>query len=249
MVQRMAAADSATGVTATGVATDVATDASDAAGVGSEPTLLDEQRDRARARIVKAAQRALARRGLAATVDEVADLAGVSRRTVFRHFATRERLFAAAIRAGLRTYGDHVPAAPDLTGDTAADAAVVDDAAISEWLRATVQAMHRINARNGRIYWDLSALDPELTGELAAVAAQRREARRQFALQVTRTLWSARGGRGEPPTWLADTVAVHLSGFTLQSLAGDFDRTVDEVSGVSTRVIDAAVTAALTDET
>jgi AcrR family transcriptional regulator len=208
-----------------------------------EPSLLDEQRDRARARIVKAAQRALADRGLAATVDEVADLAGVSRRTVFRHFATRERLFAAAIRAGLRTYGDQVPDPPEVGADPAGDRA-----AVADWLRATVAAMHRVNARNGRIYWDLSALDPELTGELAAAAAQRRDARRQFALRVTRTVWSARDGRGEPPTWLADTVAVHLSGFTLQSLAGDFDRTVDEVAEVSTRVIEAALAAALADQ-
>lgn len=208
-----------------------------------EPSLRDEQRDRARARIVKAAQRALAHRGLAATIDDVAERAGVSRRTVFRHFATRERLFAAAIRAGLRTYNDQVPDPPDPSAGQADRGE-----AVGAWLRATVAAMHRINARNGRIYWDLSALDPELTGELAAAAAQRREARRQFAHRVTRTLWSAGGGRGEPPTWLADTVAVHLSGFTLQSLAGDFHRTPDEVADVSTRVIEAAVAAALADE-
>jgi len=202
---------------------------------GSATSLLDENRDRARARIVRAAQKALASRGLATTVDEVAAAAGVSRRTVFRHFATRERLVAAAIRAGLRSYAEHVPPPPPDDG--------TDD--IGEWLLDVLLAAHRLNARNGRIYWDLSALDADLPGELAAADAERREARRRFAVRVTRTVWRARGGAGEPPEWLTDAVAVHLSGFTLQSLAGDFDRSPDDVARVSARVIEASVAAAL----
>ena len=153
----------------------------------------------------------LADRGLATTVDDVAEAAGVSRRTVFRHFSTRENLFAVAIRDGLRTYGEHLPPAPK--------------ADLDSWLLDVLQAAHRLNAGNGRIYWELSVLEPELTGELAAAAAERREARKQWAAGVTRVMWRARGGRGTPPSWLADAVAVHLSGFTTQSLAVDFDRT------------------------
>jgi AcrR family transcriptional regulator len=195
-------------------------------------TLLEEQRDRARARIVKAAQRALAARGLATTVDDVAELAGVSRRTVFRHFATRERLFAVAIRAGLRTYGDQVPTEP---GDGDVDA----------WLREVLVAAHRLNARNGRIYWELSALEPDLPGDLAAAAADRRQARRAFAARVAGTLWRAHDGPGDPPVWFVDTVAVHLSGFTTQSLGGDFDRSPEEVAAVSHRVVTSCLAAAL----
>ena len=202
---------------------------------GSATSLLDENRDRARARIVRAAQKALASRGLATTVDEVAAAAGVSRRTVFRHFATRERLVAAAIRAGLRSYAEHVPPPPPDDG--------TDD--IGDWLLDVLLAAHRLNARNGRIYWDLSALDADLPGELAAADAERRQAPRRFAVRVTRTVWRARGGAGEPPEWLTDAVAVHLSGFTLQSLAGDFDRSPDDVARVSARVIEASVAAAL----
>ncbi|HLM65118.1 MAG TPA: TetR/AcrR family transcriptional regulator [Acidimicrobiales bacterium] len=200
----------------------------------AETSLLDEQRDLARSRILKAAQRALAARGLVTTVDDVAEAAGVSRRTVFRHFASRERLFAAAIREGLRTYAEHVPGAPD--GD------------VGSWLVDVLVAAHRINARNGRIYWDLSALEPDLTGELAAAGAERREARRRFVVRVGRTLWQARGGTGDPPGWLSDAVAIHLSGFTTQSLAGDFGRSPDEVARVSARVLEAAVRAALADQ-
>lgn len=210
----------------------------DAHRMPSEPiagtSLLEEQRDVAKARIVRAAQRALAAKGLATTVDDVAEAAGVSRRTVFRHFASRERLFAVAIRAALRSYADHVPAAP--TGD---------DADIDSWLRELLVAAHRLNARNGRIYWELSALEADLPGELAAAGAERREARRRFATGVTRRLWAARGGSGHPPAWLTDTVAVHLSGFTTQSLAVDFDRTPDQVADLSYQVIETALAAAL----
>jgi AcrR family transcriptional regulator len=196
-------------------------------------SLAQEQRDVARTRIVRAARRVLAERGLATTVDEVAEAAGVSRRTVFRHFSTRENLFAVALRDGLRTYGEHLPPVP------------ADD--LDSWLLDVLVAAHRLNAGNGRIYWELSVLEPDLTGDLAAAAAERREARKRWAAGVTRLMWRARGGRGNPPSWLTDAVAVHLSGFTTQSLAVDFDRTPDDVARVSARVLDAALTAALAE--
>src|SRR6478609_8223480 len=128
-------------------------------------TLADEQRDVARARIVRAARTVLSAKGLATTVDDVAEDAGVSRRTVFRHFSTRENLFAVALREGLRSYGDQLPSGGPKPGD------------VSGWLLELLTSAHRLNAHNGRAYWELSALEPELTGELAAAAAERRDAR------------------------------------------------------------------------
>lgn len=208
--------------------------ADEAAGAPSgNLTLAEEQRDVARTRILHAARRALAARGLATTVEEVAEAAGVSRRTVFRHFATRERLFAATISEGLRVYSNQIPRSPG------------DD--IDEWLDELLLATHRANARNGRIYWELAAFEPELTGELAAAAAERREARKGFADRCATILWRAYDGAGDPPPWLVDTVAVHLSGFTTQSLAGDFGRDPDDVAAVSARVIKASLATALAD--
>ncbi len=199
----------------------------------AEPSLADQQRDVARLRIIRATREVLARRGLSATVDDVAAAADVSRRTVFRHFATRERLFAAAIRDGLRSYGERLPAT-----------AGVD---LGAWLLDLLVAVHRLNAHNGRLYWELSALEPELTGELAAAAAERRERRKRFAARVALSMWRARGGAGRPPTWFVDTVAVHLSGFTTQSLGGDFGRGPDDVAIVCQHVLLASLGAALAE--
>jgi AcrR family transcriptional regulator len=196
-------------------------------------SLADEQREVAQQRILRAAGAALAARGLAATVDDVAEAAGVSRRTIFRHFATRDALFVAVIRAGVRRYAEQLPA-PPADGD------------LHAWLAELLAVTHRLNARNGRVFWDLTGVRTEdLSPDLAAAAAECRDSRNRFAVTVTEFLWHARGGPAAPPQWLTDAVAVQLSGFTTQSLAGDLDRSPDQVASVSAQVIEAALAAAL----
>ena len=196
-------------------------------------SLADEQRAVARERILLATKLCLTRTGLDTTVDDVADAAGISRRTVFRHFGTREHLLASAIRSGLAGYVEHVPLA-----DPADD--------VRAWLTAVLHAAHRVNALNGRIYWDLLVPGSALTGELGEVAEERREGTRKVAEHVAATLWKAGGGgRRRPPRWFHDAVAVHVSGFTTQALGGDFDRSPDEVAAASVHVLEAALAAAL----
>jgi AcrR family transcriptional regulator len=199
------------------------------------PSLAEEQRELAQARILRAAGSVLATRGLAATIDDVAGAAGVSRRTIFRHFATRDALFVTVIRAGVRRYAEQIPPPPagsDLRG----------------WLPELLAVTHRLNTRNGRVFWDLVGLQAAGgSGELAMAADECRDSRNRFAASVTELLWRARHARGQPPQWLVDAVAVQLSGFTTQSLAGDLGRSPDEVAIVSARVIEAALTAALRD--
>jgi TetR/AcrR family transcriptional regulator of autoinduction and epiphytic fitness len=197
-------------------------------------SLASEQREVAQQRILRAAGAALAARGLAATVEDVAEAAGVSRRTVFRHFATRDALFVEVIRAGVRRYAEQLPAAPAPGGD------------LSGWLAGLLAVTHRLNARNGRVFWDLVGVRvADLSPDLAAAAAECRDSRNRFAVTVTGFLWKARGGRAAPPPWLTDAVAVQLSGFTTQSLAGDLGRSPDQVAQVSAQVIEAALAAAL----
>ena len=200
--------------------------------VAGLPSLADEQREMVQARILRAAGSVLADRGLAATVDDVAEAAGVSRRTIFRHFMTRDALFVAVIRAGIRRYAEQIPPPGD------------DD--LRGWLRELLAVTHKLNAGNGRVYWDLVGIQAaDMSHDLAMVAAECRDSRNRFAVSVTERLWQARGGTGQPPRWLVDAVAVQLSGFTTQSLAGDLSRSPDAVAGVCAQVIEAALTAAL----
>ena len=196
-------------------------------------SLADQQRDLASTRILHAAGQVLATRGLTATMDDVAEVAGVNRRTVFRHFATRDALFAQAILAGVHRYSDQLPTPPE-TGD------------LSAWLRELLVVTHRLNADNGRVFWEIAALPiDDLSVELAQAAQESRKARNSFAAKVTGRLWQARGNMGKPPRWLVDAVAVQLSGFTTQSLSGDLGRSPAEVAEVAARVIEAVLAAAI----
>src|SRR5215469_14078675 len=147
---------------------------------------------------MRAAGAVLAARGLAATVDDVAEEAGVSRRTIFRHFMTRDALFVAVIRAGIRRYAEQIPPPGD------------DD--LRSWLPEMLAVTHKLNAGNGRVFWDLVGVQAaDMSGDLAMVAAECRESRNRFAVDVSGMLWRARSGRGRPPQWFVDAVAVQLS--------------------------------------
>ena len=187
-----------------------------------------------RARIVRAARGVLAERGLDTTVEDVADAAGMSRRTVFRHFATRDALLAEAVREGIRSYGEHLVPAHD--GED-----------LDRWLVDAMVTVHRLNARHGRIYWELAGLGRALEGEIAVVAAERRAGRRALVRSFTDAVWRSAGGDGRPPAWLADVCAVQLSAFTTRALTGDFGRGPDEIGRVCARAVAAAARAAVAE--
>lgn len=187
-----------------------------------------------RTRILRAARAVLAERGLDSTVEDVADAAAVSRRTVFRHFITRDRLLAEAVRDGMRSYEGHL-----------ARAAHGQD--LESWLLDAMVTVHRLNARHGRIYWELAGIGPELEGVMAEVAQERRQGRAQLVKAFTAAVWRSAGGRGRPPGWLADSCAVQLSAFSTRALTGDFDRTPEEVGRVCAKTLAAAARAAVAE--
>jgi AcrR family transcriptional regulator len=67
------------------------------------PTVLlaDVKRDAANEHILTAARRWVLANGLDATMDQLGVAAGVSRRTLFRLFGTRDQLLASAFAAGM----------------------------------------------------------------------------------------------------------------------------------------------------
>ena len=202
----------------------------DAAGV----SLLHQQRQVARDRIERAAWRVLAAKGLSATAEEVASEAGVSIRTVFRHYGTRDHMIATALRTQLFHYADTLPVPQR-------------DATLETWLPELLCEVHRINAEMGRAYWEMAALGYTLTGEVGDVAAERRAARTRFVNVVARGAWRLAGNRSRPPAWLVDLFAIHLSAFTTRELVSDFGRSVEEVASMSSRLLISAVRSASSD--
>jgi AcrR family transcriptional regulator len=193
--------------------------------------LADEQRRLARDRIERAALTVLGREGMASTVEDVAAEAGVSVRTVFRHYGTRDHMIATALRSQLQHYGDTLPR-PDKGGQ------------LDDWLPKLLVEVHRRNAEMGRAYWELAAHSGSLEGELAEVAELRQAARMRLVTAVATTAWRLSGRRGRPPGWLVDVFAIHLSSFATRSLVADFHRDPDDVAEASARALLAVLEAA-----
>jgi AcrR family transcriptional regulator len=158
----------------------------------------------------------------------VAAEAGVSIRTVFRHYGTRDHMIAAALHAQLYHYGDTLPR-PE------------KGVAVDVWLRALLVECHRLNAELGRAYWELASHGDSLDGELADVATKRRAARKKLVDAVATTAWRLAGHGRRPPRWLVDVFAIHLSSFATRALTADFQRGSDDVAEASARALLAAL--------
>jgi hypothetical protein len=108
------------------------------------PTLREDSRNHARARIVSGAKVAVAKWGLDATVDQIADESGVSRRTVFRQFSSHAELLLATLEEIRLLFEAGIPTAPS-TGED-----------LEGWLiESTVKIHELFRSTLGRGFWDL----------------------------------------------------------------------------------------------
>jgi AcrR family transcriptional regulator len=145
--------------------------------------------------ILAAARQLLLARGLDVTMDDIAEEAGVSRRTLFRHFESRERLIAESLEAGIQLYGELLPS---FEGDWKA------------WLRGVCDAAHEMQAGYGPGYWELTSR-ADLPPEIVAVEARRRTRRHDAMARIAGKLWREAGGDDDPPAMVVATVGAHLS--------------------------------------
>ncbi|MFN8228801.1 MAG: helix-turn-helix domain-containing protein [Mycobacterium sp.] len=148
--------------------------------------------------ILAATRTLVLQHGLDATMDQLAEAGGVSRRTLFRHFETREKLLAAAFEAGITGYRSQLPGYPSFDGDVLA------------WLRATCESAHRMNSTIGPGFFELASRT-DLPADLEAAEARRRQEFRGAMADITETLWHALDGAGDPPESLRTTITAHLS--------------------------------------
>jgi len=183
------------------------------------PSLAEEQKQLTRARIRAASMEVVARRGFAATVEEIAHVANVSPRTVFRHYTNHDQLIIAAVKDIFEACGRR---ANHLGND-------VDD-----WLDGLATTIHTRNAEIlGEAFWDIHAAQRHASDVLLEVDALRRESRTRGVSYLTSVAWRAAGGSGDPPAELALAFALNFSAFTTQALMVDFDQTPAQIGALT----------------
>jgi AcrR family transcriptional regulator len=187
------------------------------------PTLREDSRSRARKRIIHGALLAVASSGLDATIEEVAEAAGVSRRTVFRHFPSHGELIAASIHQGLSVVGTHIPEPPAPGTD------------IQQWLCDTVVLLHTVVRQLlGRAFWDIHVDRPGTPNEVIAAIEDIALQRKHFAGELASCAWIALGGDGDVPGWVVDAFLLHASGFA----ANAFPKySAEETGQLSARIL------------
>ena len=188
-------------------------------------SLVDAKRQAVVDHVVNATRRHVMVNGLDATMDELADAGGVSRRTLFRLFGTRERLIAAAFDAGMADYNEELP---PYEGDP------------DRWLRATCEVVHRMNSLVGPGFFELSSR-PDLPPELAATERKRRRRFRAAMTHIADELWQATGGTGKTPAPLVAAVSAHLSAHFTAAVMTDAGQNWQLASDLACRAISGAL--------
>ena len=160
-------------------------------------------------------------------MDDIAAAAGLGRRTVFRHFESRERLVADALEAGITRYGEQLPPYADPW---------------ESWLTDLCDAAHRMQADYGPGYWELISRT-DLPPEVAAVEVRRRVRRRDAMARIAGKLWSASGGAGDAPPLVLACVGAHLNPRFTAAVTLDVGGTWEQASALAQAAILQVLTA------
>ncbi len=205
--------------------TDLARSATPAAG-----TLADAKRQATVDQILVATMQLVMDRGLDITMDEIAEAVGVGRRTLFRHFDTRENLLAQAVEGGVQRYGEHLP---PFEGEW------------RTWLRALCDAAHRMQSAYGPGYWELTSRS-DLAADIAAVEERRRTRRKTMMTRVANKLWREAGGSDAAPDHVRASVGAHLSARFTAAVTVDAGESWQVAADLAFAAISAAIESALT---
>jgi AcrR family transcriptional regulator len=203
------------------------------------PSLAEEQQKLTRTRIRQAAMAVVARRGFGATVDEIAELSGVSPRTIFRHYRTHDRLIAATVKDMFEACG--LPRmTDDLDGWIEGLPRLVEG--LDDWIEFAAVTFHTRSAQIfGAAFWDICAPRHNASEALSEVDAIRRDYRLRGMSYLVKMVWLSAGGVGEPPEELALAFALNLSVFTTQALMVDFDQTPAQIGALTADILKACL--------
>lgn len=185
----------------------------------------------------------VAKSGFDATVEEIAQLSGVSPRTIFRHYLSHDRLVAATVKDMFEACGRYpIEGLPRVVDDLEGylDALPQDFDDLDSWLESLAVTIHTRTARIfGEAFWDIHAPSTRASEALSEVASLRREYRIRGVGFLAALAWRTAGGIGEPPSKLVLAFALNLSAFTTQALMIDFDRTPTQVGMLTAGILKA----------
>jgi AcrR family transcriptional regulator len=154
-----------------------------------------------RAAILAAGRTVFARRGLAATMDEVAEAAGISHGLAYRYFAGKAELFRALAEDALTSTAER-PGPPELPGTAGERLARVVSALVSNRREhpETFQLLHHVLS------------DPAAPADLLALAEQRGARFRQALRQLITDGQASGEVAGDDPDQLVTAVTACLDG-------------------------------------
>jgi AcrR family transcriptional regulator len=189
------------------------------------PSLADQQQQLTRSRILRAAREALAQKGFDATVEEIAEASGVSPRTIFRHYPSRDQLIAAAAKEMFEVLVRPIEGLPNPATD------------LDGWLEALSLQIHtRLANVLGRAFWDIRVPNPNEPDTSAQSRAGLRF-RVRGVTGIATEAWQAAGGMGEPPEPLIKVFGLFCSAFTTQALASDFGHTPEQTAALTAHTL------------
>lgn len=186
-----------------------------------------------RRRAIRATRVLIAQSGLDVSMDQIAAAAGVGRRSLFRHFRSRDALIGEALDSAYRWYEGQLESAMAVSGP------------LDEWLHAVLRRTHQTHLDAGRGLWQLaSAFDDELPPEFNAANRRRRAMRRRVTQGLADRAWTAAGGSGATPDTLVEAMAIVVSSFTTHSMIIDRKRSLESLVRASVAVLMAVIRAA-----
>jgi len=193
----------------------------------STQSLAEDQQQLTRSRIRQAAMEVVARRGFDATVDEIAKVSGVSPRTIFRHYSSRELLIITTVKDMYEACGRRpIESLPTPTDD------------LDGWIEGLAVTIHTRNAEIlGDAFWDIHAPRHDPSEALSELDTFRREYRIRGVRYLANLAWESTGGVGPPPADLELAFALMFSAFTTQALMVDFDLTPRQIGDLTASLL------------